>query len=121
VVAFADARSESVGESRSRVAIARAELPPPTLQWEVRDGDGRLIGRVDFGWPEQRVIGEFDGKMKYGRQSTGDVTEGETVYREKRREDELRAQRLAVVRWGWEDLEGFETVARRLRHGIEGR
>ena len=32
VVAFADARSESVGESRSRVAIALAGLPPPQLQ-----------------------------------------------------------------------------------------
>jgi predicted transcriptional regulator of viral defense system len=120
VIAFADARSESVGESRSRVAIARAGLPPPTLQWEVRDEDGRLIGRVDFGWPEQRVIGEFDGRMKYGRQPDPDVTEGEAVYREKRREDELRAERLAVVRWGWEDLDGFEAVARRLRRGMEG-
>jgi hypothetical protein len=32
VVAFADARAESVGESRSRVAIALAGLPPPQLQ-----------------------------------------------------------------------------------------
>jgi hypothetical protein len=86
----------------------------------VRDEYGRLIGRVDFGWPEQRVIGEFDGRMKYGRQPDPDVTEGEAVYREKRREDELRAERLAVVRWGWEDLDGFEAVARRLRRGMEG-
>ena len=32
VLAFADGRSESVGESRSRVAIARAGLPTPALQ-----------------------------------------------------------------------------------------
>ena len=31
---------QSVGESRSRVAIMRAGLPRPVLQWEVRDGSG---------------------------------------------------------------------------------
>ena len=67
VGAFADGRSESVGESRSRVAIARAGLPPPVPRWEVRDSAGRLVGRVDFGWPEQGVVGEFDGRVKYGR------------------------------------------------------
>ncbi|HEX4252612.1 MAG TPA: hypothetical protein VH008_32420 [Pseudonocardia sp.] len=46
VAAFADGRSESVGESRSRVAFARVDLsspvPVPVPQWEVRDDDGRL-------------------------------------------------------------------------------
>jgi hypothetical protein len=130
VAAFADGRSESVGESRSRVAIARAGLPPPVPQWEVRDDTGRLVGRVDFGWPEQGVVGEFDGRVKYGRtdwsgyDSAGrgrpqaDRDPGEAVYREKRREDELRAQRLTVVRWAWADLERFEPVAARLGRAI---
>jgi hypothetical protein len=52
VVAFADGRADSVGESRSRVAIAAAGLPTPVLQWEVRaEGTGGFVGRVDFGWP----------------------------------------------------------------------
>ena len=130
--AFADGRSESVGESRSRVAIARADLPAPVPQWEVRDGSGRLVGRVDFGWPEQGVVGEFDGRVKYGRtDGTGqgpagrgptaaERDPGEAVYREKRREDELRAQQLAVVRWGWADLEPFDRVAARLGRAILG-
>ncbi|HWN32987.1 MAG TPA: hypothetical protein VNP03_09585 [Pseudonocardia sp.] len=147
VAAFADGRSESVGESRSRVAITRAGLPPPTPQWEVRDAAGRLVGRVDFGWPEQGVVGEFDGRIKYGRIEYGRANYGranygranydradydrgdggstgaerdpaEAVYREKRREDELRAQRLTVVRWGWADLERFEAVAARLGRAI---
>jgi len=63
VVAFADGASESVGESRSRVAIARAGLPLPLLQWQVPGG----AGRVDFAWPELRTVGEFDGRIKYGR------------------------------------------------------
>lgn len=36
--AFADARTLDPGESRSRVAIARAGLPVPVLQWMVRWG-----------------------------------------------------------------------------------
>jgi predicted transcriptional regulator of viral defense system len=124
---FADGRSESVGESRSRVAIARAGLPPPTPQWEVRDAAGRLVGRVDFGWPEQGVVGEFDGRVKYGRgrydsvgsgQTGTEQDPGEVVYREKRREDELRARQLTVIRWSWADLERFEPVAARLERAI---
>jgi hypothetical protein len=34
-VAFADGRAESVGESRSRVALRRAGIPSPVCQWEV--------------------------------------------------------------------------------------
>jgi hypothetical protein len=56
VVAFADARSESVGESRSRVAIALAGLPPPQLQWPVTLGS---TAYTDFAWPEQRIGDRF--------------------------------------------------------------
>jgi predicted transcriptional regulator of viral defense system len=65
VVGFADSRSESVGESRSRVAIAATGLPAPELQWPVRHGDG--TARTDFAWPALRTVGEFDGRVKYGR------------------------------------------------------
>ena len=67
VVAAADWRSESVGESRSRAVLIEAGLPLPDLQLEVRRADGVLVGRSDFGWQRQRVLGEFDGRVKYGR------------------------------------------------------
>lgn len=62
VAEFADGRAESVGESRSRVALARAGLPAPVPQWAVTDSEGRLIGRSDFGgrsirWPESSTVG----------------------------------------------------------------
>jgi hypothetical protein len=34
VLAFSDGGSESVGESRSRVALYRTGLPKPVLQWK---------------------------------------------------------------------------------------
>ena len=67
VIAFADGRSESVGESFSRIRLRDAELPLPLLQYEVVDDNGLLIGRCDFVWPARRTVGEFDGLVKYGR------------------------------------------------------
>lgn len=119
VVAFADGLSESPGESRSRVAIARAGLPVPVLQWEVRAADGLLIGRTDFAWPELRTVGEFDGRSKYqGRMLRPGETPAHAVLREKRREDEVRGEELGVVRWDWDDLAAFGRVAERLRRSF---
>lgn len=118
VIAFLDGRAESVGESRSRVALHRAGLPIPVPQWEVRDGRGRLLGRTDFGWPDWRVVGEFDGRIKYGRSLEPGMDPAEVVYREKLREDDLRAEGLTVVRWHWADLNAFEHKAAKLRRAL---
>ena len=44
VIAFADRRSESVGESRSRVVLAELGLSPSTLQFEVTTQPGSSTG-----------------------------------------------------------------------------
>ncbi|WP_433575401.1 hypothetical protein [Nocardia brasiliensis] len=44
VIAFLDGRTESAGESRSRVLLARSGLPEPTSQGNVFDGDGKFSG-----------------------------------------------------------------------------
>ena len=111
--AFADARAESVGESRSRVALARAGLPVPEVQWEVRDEAGRLIGRTDFGWPDHGVIGEFDGQIKYGRLLRPGQLPGDVIFEEKIREDRLRDENWEVVRWTWPELAAFDAVVSR--------
>jgi hypothetical protein len=113
-----DGRAESVGESRSRVAIHRAGLLTPVLQWEVREEQGRLLGRTDFGWPDWRVVGEFDGRIKYGRLLKPGMDVSEVVYQEKLREDDLRAEGLTVVRWRWSDLSSFAHKAAQLRRAL---
>lgn len=118
VIRFADSRAESVGESRSRVAIARAGLPPPLPQWEIRDRVGSIVGRSDFGWPEHGVAGEFDGRIKYGRLLRPGEQAGDAVYREKRREDALREHVRTVVRWDWDDLDDFRATAQRIRRAL---
>jgi hypothetical protein len=114
-IGFAARGSGSVGESRSRVAIARAGLSAPLLQWEVRRTDGTFVGRVDFGWPRLRTVGEFDGRVKYGKLLRPGQDPADVVHQEKLREDALRAEDLGVVRWTWPDLSRFAPVATRLR------
>ena len=104
VIAFADGRSESVGESFSRIRLRDAELPLPLLQYEVVDDNGLLIGRCDFVWPARRTVGEFDGLVKYGRYLKPGETAGQAVHREKLREDALRDHGWQVARWTWDDL-----------------
>ena len=110
--AFADEASESVGESRSRVLLDRARLPPPVLQWEVPAR--RPVGRTDFAWPELRTVGEFDGRTKYGRLLRPGQEPGDVVFAEKRREDAIRDAGFQVVRWVWADLDDFDDVVARL-------
>ncbi|MCW0216434.1 MAG: hypothetical protein OJJ54_24050 [Pseudonocardia sp.] len=115
VARFANGLAESPGESRSRIAMRDAGLPPPVLQQPVRTADGVLVGRADFGWPDLRTVGEFDGRTKYGRLLRPGQDPGEVVYREKLREDAIRAEGWSVVRWTWGDLECFAPVAAGLR------
>lgn len=87
--------SESPLESISRGRILAAGLPAPCLQQWIEVHDGAHY-RVDFLWPDEQVIGEADGLVKY---ATID-----DVRAEKRREDALRASGFTVVRWTYQDM-----------------
>ena len=97
-VRLADGRSESPGESMSRVRMWEHRLPRPELQVSVRVGSELYI--LDFYWPDHGVAGEFDGRVKYRSASFGQDPE-DVVWREKLREDALRASGLTVARWTW--------------------
>jgi hypothetical protein len=115
VIRFADGRSESVGESRSRVALHQLGLAPTAVQHEIRSPDGHLVGRTDFGWEDQRVVGEFDGRIKYGRLLRPGQDAGDAVFEEKRREDAIRDEGWEVVRWTWGDLRTPDRLGERVR------
>ncbi|MCU1438686.1 MAG: hypothetical protein JWP66_1773 [Naasia sp.] len=101
VLDFASPLAESPGESLSRVIMHELGLPTPVLQQDFRDRRG-LIGRADFWWPDARLIGEFDGRVKYSGHFTGSPED--VLWREKLREDRLRASGTRLVRWVWADL-----------------
>jgi hypothetical protein len=118
-IEFADAESESPGETLSRLSIARAGLTAPVLQQRFVDAEGRIF--TDFWWPEWGVAGEFDGVGKYLREEwTDGRSAAEVVIDEKRREDRLRRQVSTVVRWGWDVAGSASRLGRLLREAGVG-
>lgn len=92
VLALADGRSESPGESVTRVQFFRHGIPEADPQYTVVDSRGELLGTCDFGWDEYRHVAEFDGKVEYERLLRPGESASDRVFREKRREDQIRAE-----------------------------
>lgn len=90
-----DPGSESILESISRAGMIEFGLPSPRCGVPIRVG--RSVKWLDFYWEEFRVAGEADGAVKY------ESNERMVLFDEKRREDQLRAMGVYVVRWTWAD------------------
>ena len=113
-VRLADGRAESPLESRGRLRLVGAGLPPSALQVEIRT-DGRLVGVVDAWYEDAAVAVEFDGKVKY-TDPWRNRSPQRVLWEEKRREDELRALDIRVVRVVDRDVgPGWQPVEQRLR------
>ena len=92
-----DALAESSLESMARAIVWIEGIATPVSQFEVR-GASRRRYRADFAWPSHRVILEIDGAEKYPTP--------ESIYAEKRREDDLRRAGWQVHRWTYDDMTG---------------
>lgn len=113
-IAAGDGRAANPGESLSRAVLIGHGVEPTDLQVEIFDERGELVGRADFGWLPLKVLGEFDGKAKYGI----DGKPGEALWAEKLREDRLRALGYEIVRWTWADLLNPAAFIARLRAAL---
>lgn len=110
---------QSVGESRGKWLCWAFHLPMPQSQFEVYDADGILAGTCDWGWPEHRLLGEFDGKVKYGRLLKPGQKPGDVVFAEKQREDLLRRlTRYGMVRVIWTDYDRPRLTAARIEREL---
>lgn len=67
---YADPRSESAGESWTRMAIIDAGLPTPTLQYEVVAGERY---RLDLAYPRLKIAVEYDGEEFHSSDSQRDA------------------------------------------------
>lgn len=114
---LADGRSESPGESWSAVVMHGHGIPRPERQHLVVD-DAGTVGRVDFWWPEFGTVGEFDGRITYGRTNPSARPPEDVLWDEKLREDRLRGVGLAVVRWTTPDLHRPSHWIERLRSAL---
>lgn len=102
VIEFASPLAANPGETLSRVRIFELGFAAPELQVCF---PGVLGGNayVDFWWWRVRKIGEFDGFLKYGTGAVlGDRDPSAVVWKEKLREDALRARVKSFDRWGWD-------------------
>lgn len=105
-IRMADARSGSVGESRGKWWFSQLGIPAPEPQHPVYDAQGTLLGIVDWWWEKYMILGEFDGRVKYGRLLKQGQSPGDAVFAEKRREDRLReATGHTMLRLVWSDYE----------------
>jgi hypothetical protein len=98
--------SESVGESRGRWLFWTLGLPAPQCQFKIYDSLGALVARCDWGWPRHGLLGEFDGRQKYGRLLKPGEDPGDVMFAEKRREDLVRELTgMRMVRLVWDDYD----------------
>ena len=114
-VLMADGRAESPGESRGRWLFRAHRLPVPDLQYKIYDSNGVLRGTSDWCWEEHKLLGEFDGKVKYGRLLKPGNDAGSVVFAEKSREDELREiTDFRMIRLIWDDYSRPALTVRRI-------
>jgi hypothetical protein len=115
-IRMADARADGPGESRGRWLFRASGLLAPTLQYKVLRSNGTVAGTSDWAWREYGLLGEFDGRVKYGRLLKPGESPGDAVFREKRREDELREiTGWPMIRLIWTDYDHSLATAERIR------
>jgi len=115
-IRMADAGADGPGESRGRWLFRASGLPAPTLQYKVLRSNGTVAGTSDWAWRDYGLLGEFDGRVKYGRLLKPGESPGDAVFREKRREDELREiTGWPMIRLIWSDYDRSLATAERIR------
>lgn len=113
-LALATDLSDSFGESMTRAVIHQLGYPAPELQVRFSDRQGNMD--VDYFWRAQRKVGEFDGAAKYMRaEYLNNLTPGEIVWREKKREDRLRKQCDGLLRIIWSEARNPRLLDTQLR------
>jgi hypothetical protein len=115
-IALADGRSESVGETLGRIAFHAVHLPPDALQMSVLTDRGPM--RTDYAWTQWRIVGEFDGLVKYGRLLKPGETASDVLVKERQRELAIERAGWGVVRFTWAELFDHELLRSRLLQAV---
>lgn len=96
--------SESPLETRFLSRLRRSGLPLPRAQYEIHD-NGRFVARVDFCYPEPRLLIEIDGYRYHCSRAAwrNDLT----------RQNRLVSLGWTVLRFGQHDLDSAPSTIRR--------
>ncbi|MGU3650756.1 hypothetical protein [Mycolicibacterium sp. A43C] len=110
-LALVDAGAESPQETRLRLALTDAGMPPDRTQIPVVDGQGRIVARVDMGWEHLRVAVQYDGRHHQ--------TDRATYVRDQKVNRALEARGWVVIRVIAED--SLADVVGRVAAALYGR
>lgn len=117
-----DGRSESPGETWTRLVLGDAGWDTSALQISIYNERGRFIGRADGGYPELGIFWEFDGKTKYGKLLKPGENALDVILREKGRESDMVELNWLPIRIITPDLRRprelirrFESAAQRVK------
>lgn len=102
VVDFATDLSDSFGESTTRSVIHELGFAAPVLQLELVDSEGRML--PDFAWPDQRVLLEFDGDVKFTDASYNGGDPLGKLKAMRRRDARLRRLGWTVIHVEWSEV-----------------
>ena len=113
-LARSDGRSQSVGETGSRLLLEDGGYHP-VPQFEVRQPSGRLAGTGDLVLPREGVMVEFDGEIKYGRLLKPGQRLEDVIRAERDREKLLQELTgMWMLRLVWADLSAPTRTLRRV-------
>lgn len=110
VLEYADRRAESPWETFVRYILVSNGLPRPDLQIPICTRRGWFW--ADLGWPEWKLLIEFDGFVKYAAAAGGDPARA--VFEEKRRQDAIEEEGWGVLRTTAADLRQPTTLVTRV-------
>lgn len=113
VMALVDGGAESPQETRLRLMIVRGGLPRPRTQVPITDDAGRVIRRIDLGWPEYGVGVEYDGEHHW----TDPRTHAEDI----NRLEFLAAHGWTIVRVSARHMGDPAAVVARVRGALDSR
>jgi very-short-patch-repair endonuclease len=108
-----DGRSESALETRLRLLLSDAGLPPEEIQYRVRDTYGSVFARLDLAWPSRQLCVEADG--------AGVHSQPTALLRDRRRQNALISAGWTVLRFTWADvISAPRSVTSAVRYALDG-
>ena len=118
VVALADGRAESVGETRTRLICVDAGIPVTPQVW-LREADGTRYARVDLLVDGLPLVIEFDGADKYFRdEDEKPVDPAVKHWEEKVRRERIEDHGHIVVNIYWDMLANPSLVLAKIHRGM---
>ncbi len=118
-LALCDPRSESPGETWTRLLLREAGLPSTDLQISIFDESGLFVGCADGGIPQWGVLWEYDGVAKYDTLLKPGQAILDAVLAEKRREGRFVELGWLVIRVINSDLGSPQQLVRRFHDAGE--